>query len=178
MKKREILGILTLIVAVMFCFISCDKWPRSGTDNYDVADTLTVAEQIDAVLNPTFSNVVEVITYRNMLQEGYLVDSIFEVLPEPTLQNVCAVILKKNAALTKESIVKEYRANRTVYDNLPTPNVSSKPDSSKVDLAATDLGPRQEKEDVISTSYSYRVDTINGQPKKIKIKKEESYVRE
>ena len=87
------------------------------------------------------------------------------------------MLLKKSGTIDKKSIIEEYRANSTVYDNLPVPQQSNAT-TQEIDLGSTDLGSRQNQTDIISTSYQYRTDTINGKPVKIQIKKEESYAKQ
>ena len=58
-----------------------------------------------------------------------------------------------------------------VYNNLPK---STTAPVNTVDKSATDLGSRHDS-NVISTSYNYRTDTINGKPVKIRITTTESY---
>lgn len=176
METKTILSTVATMFAVML-FLSCDNWPRSGPDNYDVADTLTIAEQIDVVMNPQFTTVEEVILYRHDAMENHQIDSLFESIDETTLRNVCHVLLRKNASITKKSIVEEYQANAGVYNNLPLSKADSTSKRNEVNLNATDLGNKRNDSDIILTSYSYRTDTINGKPVKIKIKKEEYYVR-
>lgn len=166
---------LTAIVIVgALQLSSCDRMPW----NYDTAksDSVLVAEQVEAIINPQFTTVQDIIEFRQRTDEGFVVDSIFRALPESVLSNVAAVLIKKDGSVDKKSIVKEYKANKGVYDNLP-PAPISKTEATKdtVDLSSTDLGTRQSDKKVISTSYTYRTDTVNGKPVKIQIKTEESY---
>ena len=167
--------LLLLIVTFM---VGCKNAPWSHPDNYDTAnDSVLVAQQVEAIVNPQFTTVQEIVNFRQQTNEGFTVDSIFRAMPEQVLHNVAAVLIKKNGTVDKKSVVEEYRANSTVYDNLPATSLQSTNAATEVDLSATDLGSRRNESDVISTSYNYRTDTVNGKPVKIQIKKEESYVR-
>lgn len=168
---------LTLAVVGACTLTSCDKLV-SYPDNYDTAnDSVLVAQQVEAIANPVFETVKEVILYRYQADQGAKIDSIFSALTDEQVKNVSTVVINRDGCATKKSIVEEYRANNTVYDNLPTASQSANV-SQKVDLSSTDLGNRRDESDVISTSYQYRTDTINGKPVKIQTKKEESYVRQ
>lgn len=167
---------LTLAVVGACTLTSCDRLV-SYPDNYDKAsDSVLVAQQVEAIANPVFETVKEVILYRYQADQGAKIDSIFSALTDEQVKNVSTVVINRDGCATKKAIVEEYRANNTVYDNLPTASQSADV-SQKVDLSSTDLGNRRDESDVISTSYQYRTDTINGKPVKIQTKKEESYVR-
>lgn len=166
---------LLLTVTVM---VGCKNAPWSNPNNYDTAnDSVLVAQQVEAIVNPQFTTVQEIVDFRQQTNEGFTIDSIFRAIPEQVLHNVASVLIKKNGTVDKKSIVEEYRANSAVYDNLPATTQQPANTTQEVDLNATDLGNRRSESDVISTSYQYRTDTINGKPVKIQIKKEESYVR-
>ena len=149
-----------------------------GSDNYDVAnDSIRIAQLFENLSTPQFSTVNEVIEYRNnvMLQDS--IDAMFMSLPEEKLVNVVSVLIKKNfATITKKDILDEYVRCRNVYDNLPSTSdkITSASESKDVNLGSTDLGNRR-SDSVVSTSYSFRTDTINGKPVRVKIKTEESY---
>lgn len=170
--------LLSLILAVtsILSLTGCKGWPQSIKDNYDVADSTAIAEKIEAVVNPSFTTVESIVQFLQDTNVEFTTDSVFRTMPEQVLINVASVLIKKYGNVTKKSIVEEYRANRTVYDNLPaTTTPSSTGTEKEVDLSSTDLGNRR-SDDVLSTSYSYRTDTINGKVRKIQIKKEEKYV--
>lgn len=164
-------GFLTFLTA-------CDRLHNVGSDNYDVAnDSVRIAQLFENLSTPQFSTVNEVIEYRNnvMLQDS--IDAMFMSLPEEKLVNVVSVLIKKNfATITKKDILDEYVRCKNVYDNLPSTSdkVTSANESKDVNLGSTDLGNRR-SDSVVSTSYSFRTDTINGKPVRIKIKTEESY---
>ena len=174
MKKWKFIGGLIMgLLALTIIIVGCKDMPWHGTDNYDTAveDTICVASMVEDYLNPQFSTVNELVQFRKEVVEEYEIDSIFCSLPEATLKNVASVLIRKYGIVDKRSVVEEYRANISVYDNLPTTQQTT---TKPVDLGATDLGNRQD-EGIISTSYQYRTDTIDDKPVKIQIKTEESY---
>ena len=176
-RLKFILGALLLFTISMFT--NCGRAPWSIPDRgLTSEDSTTIAQQVDAIVNPQFYTVEDFMLFRNRTSEGYSIDSVFRSIPVTTLYNVASVVLKKNGVIDKKSIVKEYRANHSVYNNLPTKEESTQDNTSAttVDLSSTDLGSREEK-DIISTSYEYRTDTIDGTLVKVQIKKEEKYVK-
>lgn len=185
-KMRNFGKFLRVYIALLIASIAlisltgCDKVPWSNpTSETTVIDSVSVADQIAAIENPKFMNVQDVLDFRLRCEEQYSIDSVFEALPEQVVINATTVVINRKGYADKKSIVGEYRANKTVYDNLPTKPITQSATTTKdVDLKATDLGNRRNETDVFSTSYDYRYDTINGKPVKVQIKKEESYVRE
>lgn len=171
------LALLALAVTLV-TFASCKKTPWSGpTEETTEITDMSVADQVEAALNPNFTTVQEVLDFRLQQSEEASIDSAFEMIPQQILINVSSVVIKRNDFATKESIVKEYRANKAVYDNLPANSTKSTTNAPQdVDLSATDLGDKR-NDDVFSTSYQYRTDTIKGKPVKVQIKTEESYVK-
>lgn len=164
--------VLSLIVSAVIT--SCDKWPS----NYDIAedeDSVYVAEIVKSVVNPQFTNVSDAVNFQITSKEGASIDSAFLALPETTLRNVANVVLQKKGFINKLEIVYEYKAHPDIYNNLPKEEqvITSADLKKDVDKTATDLGQRPSG--VISTSYQYRTDTIDGKPVKIQIKTEASY---
>ena len=169
---------LLALTATLVAFASCKESPWSGPteETTEIAD-MSVADQVEAALNPNFTTVQEVLDFRLQQSEEASIDSAFEMIPQQILINVSSVVINRNDFATKESIVKEYRANKAVYDNLPANSTKSAANALQdVDLSATDLGDKR-SDDVFSTSYQYRTDTVKGKPVKVQIKTEESYVK-
>lgn len=162
-----------LIVAALgalMLLVSCDKFGScSPGDNYDTNDSAQVAEFINSVTNPQLMSVEEALSLKNNMLEKQAIDSAFLALDNDLISTVTSVLLKKNKTVTKKDILEEYRRCSDVYNNLPKPNTTK-----TVDTSATDLGVRHDT-GVISTSYNYRTDTINGKPVKIRITTTEAY---
>lgn len=179
MRKLLSLTLLFATVGIMF-LASCDKFGvKSPGDNYDTSDSVQIAEYVTSVVNPTMLDVTEALSLKNHMLEAQAIDSAFLSLSDNTIRNVVTVLLKKNTAIHKKDIVEAYRANSNIYDNLPTD-----PKAASVDKTATDLGTRQSGNDlttstksggVISNSYNFRTDTIDGKPIRVKIQTIESY---
>ena len=181
MRKFGIIGAYIIVVLLAFIgilFLSgCKGAPFIPTEDTTANDSAYVAQKVESIVNPQFTNIRELISFRTQMNEDYAIDSVFRVIPEPILNNVASVLFKKNGFATKKSIVEEYRANSSIYNNLPSNATLQQSGMHKeVDLQATDLGNRRQ-DSVISTSFSYRTDTINGKPVRIQIKTEESYVK-
>lgn len=158
-----ILGALTLLV-------SCDKFGvKSPGDNYDTSDSAQVAEFINSVVNPQLMSVEEALSLKENMLEKQSIDSAFLALDNDLISTVTTVLLKKKHTVTKKDILEEYRRCSDVYNNLPKPN-----STKTVDTSSTDLGSRHDT-GIISTSYNYRTDTINGKPVKIRITTTEAY---
>lgn len=174
-----------LTVAMLGAFMllaSCNKLRSYGSsDNYDTSDSVQVAEFVDELTNPHLMDVAEVLTLKQSMLEKAQIDSVFVSMTDDTLRNVVAVLAKDKTlknGFTKKDIIDEYQRCRRVYDNLPT--------TASVDKNATDLGQRRDSgnniignnggsDRIISTSYSFRTDTIGGKPVKIRIQTIESY---
>ena len=153
-------GILA-IAAILITSISCEKAPwsqQSDDSNYEIS----VASEMDAILNPMFSSVKEIKDFRNRLVDEYNTDVCFRSMPDDVLFNVSTVCLKKNTYVTKKDIVEEYRANSDVYNNLET-NGPEKTNDAKKDTTVVE---GQQLPAPSSISYHYEIDTINGRPVK------------
>ena len=164
-----------LIVAVLgalMLLVSCNKFGScSPGDNYDTSDSAQVAEFINSVTNPQLMSVGEALSLKSNMLEKQAIDSAFLALDDNLISTVTTVLLKKKVTVTKKDILEEYRRASDVYNNLPK---STATPVNTVDKSATDLGSRHDS-NVISTSYNFRTDTINGKPVKIRITTTESY---
>ena len=179
---RKLLSLMLVAVMGIILLGSCERLGiKSPGDNYDTSDSAMVAEYVTSVVNPTMLDVTEALSLKNRMLEQQAIDSAFLSLPDNTIRNVVTVLLKKNTVIHKKDIVEAYRANKSIYDNLP-----SDTKVSDVDRTATDLGTRQDTGStsvnnggntnrVLSNSYSYRTDTINGKPVRVRIQKIETY---
>ena len=156
---------------------SCDKAPWQKS-NYDRAeDSIFIATLVEEIVNPQFYNVPDIVNFQIQSVEGFEIDSVFQSIPEQVLRNVAHVVLGNKGFVDKREVVKEYKAHPDIYNNLPgSPNaekIVTSADLKEVDKAGTDLGDKPSG--VISTSYSYSTDTVDGKPVKIQIKTEKSY---
>lgn len=178
MRKFLIVAILGAIALL----VSCDKFGAcSPGDNYDTSDSAQVAEFINSVTNPQLMSVEEALSLKSNMLEKQSIDSAFLALDNDLISTVTTVLLKKKTSVTKKDILQEYRRCSDVYNNLPKQNAQK-----GVDKTGTDLGTRQDTGStsvdnggntnrVLSNSYSYRTDTVNGQPIRVRIQKIETY---
>lgn len=184
MERVKLKGIMSKIPIMFMCAIgvtlsSCSNPPGwFQTENQRTLDSTTIVHQVESIVNPEFNTVDELIQFRTASAEGERVDSVFMGMSIDALRNAASVVIKRNGHVSKRAVVQEYEANRSVYDNLPKYTTAPTKDTAvNVDLGATDLGNRPDKKDeIISTKYGYRTDTVDGVPRKVQIKTEESYV--
>lgn len=178
---RKLLSLMLVAAMGIILLGSCERLGiKSPGDNYDTSDSVNWAEYVNSVVNPTMLDVTEALSLKNRMLEQQAIDSAFLSLPDNTIRNVVTVLLKKNTIIRKKDIVEAYRANKSIYDNLP-----SDTKALDVDKTATDLGTRQSggndstdptsSSNVISNNFSFRTDTIAGKPVRVKIQTIESY---
>ncbi len=81
-----------LLVAVAF-MVGCKNAPWSAPNNYDTAsDSVLVAQQVEAIVNPQFTTVQEVLYFRHLTNEGFSIDSVFRALPDLVLNIVASFL--------------------------------------------------------------------------------------
>ena len=115
MFKQLILVFTTALCCMMFT-ISCDR--INGTVRSSQTDSLFVAEQVDAQLNPAFKNAADLIDYQQCMIEEISMNDTFLSMPPNVIANVATVCINKNGSVTIKSLVEEYMKNQDVYDNL------------------------------------------------------------
>lgn len=92
------------------------------------------------VSEPSFelNSLVDVFNLRQEMIDENRIDSTFLAMNDGPLSNVVAVLLKRGGPITKDDIVNEYLAGRSVYDNLPpAPKVESNPATTSNDPLAS-----------------------------------------
>ena len=131
MKKTIIASIVGLITAVLICAGSV--WCFNGTFPWNTETPLNEANvdslvqmSIKEVANPTFYSVDEVMVYRSLDANQKTLDSAFYALPDKIVEKVAGVLVNRDGAACKRSIVLEYNANRSIFDNLPDDPVAEK----------------------------------------------------
>lgn len=178
--KKTILG-LTLVLSICALVLSgftayrVDKMSLPDGDQSAYVDSL-VLSSVQNTVNPLFSSVEEVLTFRDLSVEGESVDNEFNLMPEELLKTVAGTLIKREGHASKRSIVYEYRANREVYDNLPQPQ--SQPDvDATTSAASTSAGGMPYKQDSVPTevTYTQHDTTINGKVYKVRTKTEKKY---
>ena len=153
-----------------------NNWlPVPTANNFDEGDSIKVAQIYEQLKSPVMYTIKDVQDLQDVMVHESTVDNLFMSITPDIMRNVVNVLLNTEGYVTKESIVKEYRANDGIYNNLPAPETTTETnDSSKVDLSATDIGNRPDDK-LISSSIKKRTDTVNGKPVKVITKTEESY---
>ena len=153
-----------LIALTAFTVAQRNNWlPAPQMNNFDTGDSIKVAQIYEQLKSPQMYTLTDVQLLQDKMVEESTVDNLFMSITPDIMRNVVGVLLNTEGFATKESIVKEYRANDGIYNNLPAPATAPETtDSSKVDLSATDLGNRSDK--TISSSFMRHTDTVNGKP--------------
>lgn len=182
-KKFNVLHLVgaTIVCVIVAGLVMCGMTSCKNTTLPWGEKTPAIEETIDSLsqvivaeaLNPTFESADQVVVYRDLLLDDKSIDSTFEAMPEQILLNVSTVVLKRLEYAKKKDIVEEYVNHRSIYDNLPQPQ--SEQTAQNTPPSVEDSGTK--KDDVISTSYRFHTDTVNGQPVKVQIKEEKSYVK-
>lgn len=159
--KMCICTILAMVLAV--CYSCKNKGALWETE--DCTDSVFVADYIEEVINPQFVSTEEINLFQDRLLEEYNVDKEFRDMSKATLFNVATVCLKNSVFVTKADIVKEYRANRSVYDAL-----DNKTPKDTIPVTQADSPPEPNQ-----IEYRFETDTVDGKPIKVKIKTEKTY---
>ena len=133
-------------------------------------------ETVQNMINPLFSSVDEVLVFRDLSSEGEAIDAEFNLMPEELLKTVAGTIIKREGHASKRSIIYEYRANRSVYDNLPAPAtdtaepIEKDPGCVEGNPATTESkGPSGE------VRYTQKDTTIDGKSYKMHTKTDVTY---
>lgn len=129
MKKTIVASIVGLVAAVLICAGSV--WCFNGTFPWDKEAPLSEANvdslvqlSIKDVANPTFYSIEEVMVYRNLDADQKRLDSTFYAMPDNIVEKVAGVLINRDGAACKRSIILEYNANRDIFDNLPNEPVA------------------------------------------------------
>lgn len=143
-------------------------------NNWDEGDSIKVAQIYEQLESPKLYTVKDVLDLQEQMIQQTTTEELFLSLPENIVKSVSGVLLNTDGFVTKESLIKEYRANDAVYNNLPIDyNVPADNKKDSVDLSVTDIGSRQDK--TISSHFSRRTDTVNGKPVNIVTETTERY---
>ena len=172
------LGVLLIASLVTIGISSCGKKDVFGLGSGDrvteeYVDS-TVAAGVQNYINPLFNDVDEVLTFRTKYLEGQAIDDVFNTMPEEVLKNVASVCIKREGHVSKRGIVYEYRANKDVYNNLPSP------DSTKSVLppSSSSAGGQPYRPDSVPVGrveYNQHDTTIGGKTYKVRTKTETTY---
>lgn len=180
--KKALLGlslVLSIVALILSGFASykMDKLVSPEGDKSAYVDSL-VLESVQNTVNPLFSSVEEVLTFRDLSVEGEAIDNEFNAMPEELLKTVAGTLIKREQFASKRSIVYEYRANRQVYDNLPSAdNKPNGPDAITGESSSTEgnsvrkdsVGPQNE------VRYNQHDTVVGGKTYKVRTKTETTY---
>jgi len=89
-------------------------------------DSSVVTAQVSDNSTEVLTSLTDVFQLRQVMIDESRIDSTFLAMPDGPLSNVVSVLLKRGGPVTKDEIVNEYIAGRSVYDNLP-PNTTQTP---------------------------------------------------
>lgn len=180
--KKALLGlslVLSIVALILSGFVSykMDKLVSPEGDKSAYVDSL-VLESVQNTVNPLFSSVEEVLTFRDLSVEGEAIDNEFNAMPEELLKTVAGTLIKREGHASKRSIVYEYRANRQVYDNLPSAdNKPNGPDASTGESSSTE-GNSVRKDSVSPQNevrYNQHDTVVGGKTYKVRTKTETTY---
>ena len=180
--KKALLGlslVLSIVALILSGFASykMDKLVSPEGDKSAYVDSL-VLESVQNTVNPLFSSVEEVLTFRDLSVEGEAIDNEFNAMPEELLKTVAGTLIKREGHASKRSIVYEYRANKQVYDNLPSAdNKPNGPDATTGESSSTEgnsvrkdsVGPQNE------VRYNQHDTVVGGKTYKVRTKTETTY---
>jgi hypothetical protein len=125
MKTSNVVSMVISIIAVALAAVlyfgfHYGDTPQNKCVTKAYVDSVTT-ENVQNMVNPIFSSVDEVMGFRTVALEAESIDQEFNLMADEVLKNVAAVCIKREGHVSKRAIIYEYRANRAVYDNLPTP---------------------------------------------------------
>ena len=185
--KKTIVGTLVSLVLIVAAFFVGQRY--YGSFPWDKEKPLTeaaidsiVQKSVAEMINPTFDAVDDVIAYRIMSEKIKQTDSIFNYLPDATVEYVSNVLFNRKEPLTKKTIVHEWKINRNVYDNLPIPPVADmQKNPSTTESPIAELRIEKEENTTVTEAPQTRVGnvtistkdtTIDGKPATITTKVE------
>ena len=187
MKTKTIVGTLVSFVLIVAAFFVGQRYYGSFPWDNKEKKPLTeaaidsiVQKSVAEMINPTFDVVDDVIAYRIMSEKIKQTDSIFNYLPDATVEYVSNVLFNRKEPLNKKSIVHEYQINRNVYDNLPFPPVANmqKNPSTSTESPIAELKIEKEENTTVMEAPQTRAvttvkdTTIDGKPATITTKVE------
>lgn len=166
MKRLLKFSAFVLFAALSLTICSCSKdEPKQPEQKQEVkAEPATFASQLEAVINPAFTSVEDVVIFQSSLQSDLSIEASFLEIPVDVLKNVSNVLIAKNGRATKRDIVTEYKAQKDIYDNL----TKFKPEIDEDPTAVEG----QQLPEPMNVSYHYEIDTIDGKPVRVLIKEE------
>jgi hypothetical protein len=126
--------ILSTVACLAFIKYAGDKFIPHTFDSS--VSTVQMSDNSTEVL----TSLTDVFQLRQTMMDNSRIDSTFLAMSDSSLSNVVAVLLKRAGNTTKDAIVNEYLAGRSVYDNLPpAPKVESDPATTSDPIVSVSL---------------------------------------
>lgn len=119
--SASLIALLSILI-----FGSCDVKQKFKQEILK-EDSLMVRNMMEAVDNPTFTSVDDVMAYYHGEMQYRAQDSVFFSIPQSVIPDIISVLQKNHDPVTKESIANEFESNKRIYLNLP-----NKPDAHEV----------------------------------------------
>ena len=109
------------IAMVILSTVACLGFIKYAGDKFipHTFDSSVVTAQVSDNNTQVLASLTDVFQLRQTMMDNSRIDSTFLAMSDSSLSNVVAVLLKRAGSTTKDAIVNEYLAGRSVYDNLP-----------------------------------------------------------
>lgn len=119
--SASLIALLTILT-----FGSCDVKQKFKQEVLK-EDSLMVRNMMEAVDNPTFTSVDDVMVYYHDEKQYRTQDSVFFSIPQNVIPDIVSVLQKNHDPVTKASVANEFENNKRIYLNLP-----NKPDVHEI----------------------------------------------
>lgn len=176
-KVLGILGVLLCFVIGALAVINCDR--NRMPVNYDSSDTTCVCCDLQ---NTTLNSVEDVYAFQQDLIDEEATEFQFLNLQKPVIENVASVLHARGVPLTMKTIVAEYLANVSVYDNLPLAEFADEENVDTNKLTTNGAGSSGMEDQRVTrdkpqntVSYNEQDTTIDGHKAKVLTRKEVQY---
>lgn len=126
---KKLLIMLTLCI-VALC--SCDRYKVVDSKDYATIDTAAILSIVHDDMCTTFSNVDQVLEWKQEYLISKEIDSTVMALDKYTLTNICQVLKYKQKRFDLDDIVTEYNLRKEVYTALSVPKPITTEDTAKV----------------------------------------------
>ena len=142
-----------------FCIValcSCNRYKVVDSDYTPTIDTAAILSIVHDDMCVSFSNVEQVIDWKQDYFIKQEIDSTVMALDRATLTNICQVLKYKNKRFDLDDIVTEYNLRKDVYTALSVPKPNAVEDTTK----ATPPAEQKESVEHFPTNGDAVIDTI------------------
>lgn len=117
-------AILMIAIFALMGMYGCEEQRARAEKKFESKFLSLLKENLPQAMQElkTFDTVEDVMIYKQLEYEKYLVDSTFLSMSDQTVANVVSVLQKQTIKLTIANIVHEYAFNKHIYDGLPKTN--------------------------------------------------------